>query len=427
MASVSLARVVGTDPAPRGAAATARRVPPVPRTLIVAGFELSLATTSLEELERAAEALDRGWLAERFDRFRGTEEAALVATCCRRELALLVRSPQELDRWRRALPGPPAAWRERQGRESVGHWLRVAGGRESIAVGEREVRGQVRAAGRATLSRHRARVLRDLLEGAVDVAERASPSVPPARSIAALAATRVLDLCGRPFPRVLVVGAGAVGRQVTQLLAPSCRISVAYRERLPDEAFLRATGARAVRASALAPEIALTDAVVTAAAGGVRCLGPSDLPAGRSIVLVDLGMPRNVDPAAGRLPGVRLVDLAELRAGARRDPEEPDDAGAEGAVDQLLGRVTAETSEPWVAAVRRHAEELRRDELRVGRRFLGPLTPEQEFALDRMTRRLVDRLLRGPTERLRDLPPGSEGDRLRRFALELWPGEPPRS
>jgi glutamyl-tRNA reductase len=278
----------------------------------------------------------------------------------------------------------------------------------------------VRGAARATLSRHRGRLLRDLFEGAAEEACRAASSNPSSRSIAAVAATRALELVGRPFPRVLVVGSGAVGRQVTELLAPSSRVTITYRHQPPDEEFLRSTGARAVRATGLAAEVELSDAVVTAAKTGDRCLGVRELAAARAVVVIDLGMPRNVDPAVRQLPGVRLVDLAEL--GARPGPEADDRLGPrlDMAADRLYARLDPGTLEPWVAAVRREAEGIRRAELDVGRRFLGELTPDQELAVDRLTRRLVNRLLHEPTRRVRSLPSGPDGDRLRRFALELW-------
>lgn len=415
---------VADEPSPEPPAPLDDRLPPSPLALV--GFECSLASTSLEGLERLARALDRRWLGERFGELGRTEEAALLATCCRRELVLLCRSTADVDRWRAVLPGPSTAWRVRLGRDVARHLFRVAGGRESLVVGEKEVRLQVRAAGGATLSRHRHRALRDLLNAAADAADREAPNVPTSRSIAAVAATRALELCGRPFPRVLVVGAGAVGRQVTELLSPSARVTLAFHQRPPSAEFLRSSGARAVRADALAAEIALSDVVVTAAKTGGPCLGLSDLPRARPLVLIDLGVPRNVDPDVRRIPSVRLVDLGELRSLARPDEDPALEKALDESADRGFDRLEALALEPWVAKTRRRAEEVRASELAVARRFLGALTPEQEVAVERLTRRLVDRLLLAPTKRLRAIPPGEDGDYLRRFALELLRPEPAR-
>ncbi len=397
---------------------------PVPPSLSLAVFEGSLSTSTVDRLEELALTIDPRWVAERFARSEGTEEVALLATCCRRELVVLGRSSEETDRWATELPGPSAAWRVHRGREAVRHLFRVAGGLESVVVGEKEVRRQVLAAAHGTLSRHPRRLVARLLEEAVGSAERAAPDVPPSRSIAAVAATRVLELVGKPFPRVLVVGAGAIGRQTTELLAPSARVTIAYRHRPPSEGFLRACGARAVRLDALAAEIAVSDAVVTAAKSGDRCLRPPDLGGGRPMVLVDLGVPRNVDPAVRAVPGVRLVDVAELRANALPPPTDAASLALQESAERAYERFERLALEPWVALARRRAEELRAAELAVARRYLGALSPEQEVAVERLTRRLVHRLLLGPTERLREIPTGEEGDRLRRFALELLRPDP---
>lgn len=395
-----------------------------PGGLALAELECSLATASLDRLEEVERTVDLTWVAERFRAIEGTLEVGLLRTCCRCDIVLVGRSAEVVARWTSALPGDPRVWRTRIGREAARHLFRVTGGLESLAPGEKEVRGQVVSAGQSVCSRHRRRLLRDLFRDAVAAAEKAAPYVPPARSIAALAATRVLELCGQPFPRVVVVGAGAVGRQVTELLGASARVSVVYRQNPPDERLLRSSGARAVRADRLGAEVALADAVVTAAKSGDRCLGPADLPRGRPLVLVDLGVPRNIDPAVRALPKVHLVDLQDLRSLSPREPEAEIERRLEADADRAFARWASYALESWVAETRREAERVRQSELAVARSFLGSLTDRQEVAIDRLTRRLVDRLLRAPMERMRALPPGEEGDRLRRLAVELLRPDP---
>ncbi len=404
------------------AGGTATTAPP--ESLTLGGFELSLSTAPLDALERLARALDRPWLERAFAGQVETEEATLLASCSRRELVVLTRSATELDRWAEALPETLGTWVRRTGPAEVRHLYRVAAGLESMVVGEREIRDQVRSAARCTQTRHRHRLLRDLLGEAAREADRIHPVVPPSRSIAAVAATRVLELTGRPFPRVVVVGAGAVGQAVAAHLAAAARVTIVYRHRPPEEGFLRATGARAVRAADLAAEIALSDAVVTAAKSGDRSLGPADVSSGRSILLVDLGMPRNIDPSVRGRPGVRLVDLAALRDSLLPAVEPPTADAVDRAAERAAERIGRAALEPWVSAFRREVESVRADELQVAHRFLGSLTAEQEAAVDRLTRRLVERLVQRPTAVLRDAPAGAEGERLRRLAVELWRPKP---
>lgn len=398
---------------------------PAPAPLALVDLEFSLATAGLDALEEVTQWLTRARLTEWFDRLTGTEEAVVLSTCHRVELLLLARTSAEVERWRDVLPGRRAGWHRREGRAAIRHLFRVAAGRESLAVGEGEVRHQVRAAGAAVSSRHPRSVLRRLLLAAAAGAETVDPSVPPSRSIAAIAAEQLLALTGPARPRVVVVGSGTVGRQVAEAVAPRADVAVVYHRRPPDDGFLRATHARAVPLDRMLAELENADAVVTAAKFGHRGLRAADLPSGHPLVLVDLGVPRNIDPDVRSRSGVRLIDLEELHALAPRPSNpEPGDARVDRLAEEFADRTVRRLEEPWVDTIRRAAENVRRSELAEARRFLGPLRPEQEVAVERLTRRLVDRLLRTPSERIRALPPGPGGDARRRFAARLLLPDP---
>jgi glutamyl-tRNA reductase len=234
-----------------------------------------------------------------------------------------------------------------------------------------------------------------------------------------VAASTVLASFPRAPPNVLVVGAGAVGGRVAERLAPHARVTVVYHERAPSESFGGTSGARTVPFARLPEELANVDAVVTAVKSGIPCLRAAHLPE-RPLLLVDLGVPRNIDPDVRRLPQVRLVDLEELYA--RRVPV----PGSGPQVERLesLARSYAEQfevrlREDWIDALFARAEVIRRSEFANAQRFCSELTPEQTAAVERLTQRLVVRLLVPPVERLRALPGGPEGDRQRRAALEI--------
>jgi glutamyl-tRNA reductase len=403
---------MGREP---GASARPRSTP-----LSLFGLEFSLATASLDALETVAREVTRDRLRAWFRQLPGTEEVALLSTCHRVELVVLARYPDERDRWRDVLPGKRASWTLREGRDVVHHLFRVAAGRESLALGESEVRQQVRSARSSIESRHPRPVLRELLGGAASAADQAGSSERAPTSIAAIAARHLLEILARPTPRVVVVGSGTVGRQVTESLSPSAEVTVVYHERSPAPEFLRALGAQAVPLARLREALATADAVVTAAKFGNHGLHASDLPRDRALVLVDLGLPRNIDPEVRDLANVRLVDLEELHGLA-------DVSGAAEAPDLRVAELAARFSdrlegllfEPWIDELRRAAEEVRRTELAQASVFLGSLEPEEQVAVERLTRRLVTRLLASPTERIRSLPPGPAGDLQRRLALEL--------
>jgi glutamyl-tRNA reductase len=391
---------------------------PVPLSLF--GLEFSLGTASLDDLETVARSITSEQVGDWFSRFEQTEEVALVSTCHRVELLLLTEAPGEVARWQDVLPGGPGSWTLREGPDVVHHLFRVAAGRESLATGEAEVGLQVRTAAHSVESRHPRPVLHELLVAAADAADTVRPAASPVPSIASVATSRLLELVGRPLPRVLVVGSGTVGRQVVESLSSSARLTLVYHQRPPEEKFLRATGARAVRLERMTEELATTDAIVTAAKFGYHGLRAVDLPRDRPLVLVDLGMPRNIDPDVRELPNVRLVDLEELHSRSEGlTSVDGNDAQVERLAAHFSERLGSILLEPWIDAFRRAAEEVRRSELGIARGFLGELDPGQQLAVERLTQRLVARLLAGPTERMRALPAGPEGDLLRRFGVEL--------
>lgn len=393
---------------------------PGPTPLCLFGLGISLDTASIDALEEVSRSVTRAMVADWFSRLGGTQEVALLSTCHRVELVVVTRFPEEVDRWRSLLPGDRETWRVRSGRDVVAHVFRVAAGQGSLARGEAEVRHQVRAAASSVVSRHPRTILRPLFLDAARAADEIAPPSTALPSIAAIATARLVQLVPSARPRVVVVGAGTVGRQVVQQLVPSARVTVVYHQRPPDPTFVRDTGASAVGLDRMREAIATSDAVVTAAKFGNRGLHASDLPRDRPLVLIDLGLPRNIDPDVRSLPNVRLVDLAELHELTdSRAPTNTRDERLESIADRYAERVERLLLEPWVEALRHAVEEVRRSELANARPFLGALDADQEHAVDLLTRRLVSRLLHSPTERIRSIPAGPEGDVRRQWALDL--------
>ncbi len=388
-------------------------------------FAVSIDSGSIETLELANRRIGPAFVQERFDQISGTHEVAVLKTCHRTELFVLGGSASDRDRWADALSEIGGPWTRRDGAAAVSHLFRVAAGLESTAVGEAEVRRQVRDAAAKVTSRYPRPVLRPLFERAVATAEALLPTVGPERSIAAVAASRVLETVGRPFPRVVVVGSGVVGRQVADLLAPFARLTVVYRYHPPEETFLRTIGARAAPIEGLSDELDVADAVVACAKSGSTVVSLSKPRTAHPLVVVDLGVPRNVDPNAATVPGVTVVDLESLYRTARLAPLPAAtmaelERRAAAAVDELRQEQrTARIDRLW-----REAESARQAELDVARPFLGPLTPVQQAAVDRLTRRLVIRLLARPLSRLKSVRARPDDEAEFEAALELFTDRP---
>lgn len=389
-------------------------------------LELSLSTASLERLEGVARRLPMAAFRRLFDAHPEIEELAAISTCHRVELIVLDRrgDPQS---WRTTLPLPAEGWRAWSGPHAIYHLHRVAAGLESSAPGEREVRAQVERASRNLMSRHPRPVLRDLLRSAVAWARQLDVPLSSRQSIASLASARVLQEVPKPFPRVVVVGTGAVGGQVVESLGPYARVTNVYRSAPPSDTFLRATGARAVPLVDLKEELRHADAVVAAAKVGERILGPEHL-TGRSetLVVIDLGLPRNVDPTIESVAPVRLVNLEALHAehaGKGLDPKLEEAVASSARAD--WARIQRWLLQPWVDHLMQAAEQTRQSEIRRAAPYLRSLSPTQREAVDHLTQRLTEKLLGPPVNRLRALSPDRQYDAERETAVYLLGGTSP--
>jgi glutamyl-tRNA reductase len=304
--------------------------------------------------------------------------------------------------------------------EAARHLFRVAAGLDSQVRGETEILGQVRAAYALgapgplldRLFREALRVGRK-----VRVQSPVGENAASAAAAAAVLAERVLgDLTDR---EVLVVGAGEIGsRAAARLAARGATIaSVANRGEERRERLAAHYGARAVGLDGVADALGGVDVVVSATGSSGIVIGTGDVEAAlasrerRPLLLVDLAVPRDVDPEVGSLPYAFLYDVDDLgeTVGAGEDAA----ARAEQIVTEEAERFRAWQASrgvvPAIAALRGRAEEIRARELARAERRLGTLTPEQRRAVDALTAQIVNKLLHDPTVRLKEAAAGAEG------------------
>lgn len=231
----------------------------------------------------------------------------------------------------RAVPGEVVARHVDRftGRDASRHLLRVCAGLESFVLGERDIVGQVRCAADASRTAGTGGLeLERLLATAVNTSRRVHRSIPfgaGGRSVAA-AAVRLAaaehggDLTGR---RVLVVGAGQVAAEVAAHAARlGAAVTVCNRTKRHADRFA-AVGARVVDLARLPEVLAEVDLAIFGTAAPHRLLDATQAAratranrgaGGRELWVVDLCVPRNVDPAVRSVPGLRLLDLDDLRA-----------------------------------------------------------------------------------------------------------------
>jgi len=316
------------------------------------------------------------------------------------------------------------------------HLFSVTSGLESVVTGETEVVGQVRRAfERAQEEGTCGPVLSALFRHALQTGKRVRTETAIAQGTtsfahAAVEVARGRDGTGLRDRRVVVVGAGDMGLGVCRALADSppstapSRVVVANRSlpRAKDLVREAAGGAVALRAARLEDvthEIADADVVLSAVAAEAHVLEVDDF-AQRAgpLLVVDLGVPRNVDPAVGALDGVTLLDMDALSASVARALEGRQEEAVEARsivaseVERYRAASRQRGAAPVIAALRARVETLRVAELERHRAQLADLSEEEWEHVDAATRAAVAKVLHEPTVLLKESAGTPRGERL---------------
>jgi glutamyl-tRNA reductase len=311
--------------------------------------------------------------------------------------------------------------------QAVAHLFTVAAGLDSMVVGETQVLGQLRAA--YALARTHGtvgRALHPVAQRALRVGKRVHTETGIDRAGASLvsvaldrAEARVGSLAGRT---VLVVGAGSMGAlSATTLARRGAHVVVASRTAASATRLAGTVGGRATDLAHLPEELAAADALVTCT-GATGLVIHTDVVAaamagrdGRPLAVVDLALPRDVEPGVADLPGVHVVDLALLQGERASTPGRPtdgpvaaDDIAAAHAlieVETALLRAERQAAEvaPTVSALRSQAAGVVDAELLRLSTRLPDLDARSRAEIARTVHRVVDKLLHEPTVRVKEL------------------------
>jgi glutamyl-tRNA reductase len=322
---------------------------------------------------------------------------------------------------------------------AVTHLFRVASGLDSAVLGEGEVLGQVRDAWEKARTEGAAGpVLSGLFRHAVEVGKRARAETAIARGTTSvsqaaveMAVRQLGSLEGRSM---LVLGAGDMGEGIAVALsstAASSRVLVANRTWARAAAVAARVGGEAIDFGSLGAALEDVDVLLTTTGSPSVLIEASDV-AGvmdareRDLLIVDIAVPRDVDPAVRRLPGVTLLDMDDLQrfaeagiAGRRGEITKVETIIAE-EVQRYLDAATAREAAPLVAALRERAEGVRQGELaRLASRLDG-LEDRERQAVEALTRGIVNKLLHEPTVRLKDAAGSPRGDALAEAVRALF-------
>lgn len=359
----------------------------------------------------------------------GVDQVLVLSTCERTEIYALWADEADPTDLLRALAGqrdlPVEALLPhvvtRVGREAVRHLLRVTSGLDSFVRGESDVVGQVRAAVQAARTHHAVGLeLQRLVDAAVNTSRRVHRTTGVGLAAGSVASTAIhaVDgllpggLAGRTL---VVVGAGQVAASAVGTARDlGARITVCNRDET-NARRIAPDGARVRGLDELDRALADADAVVFGTSAPSRLLRAGRLRrAGRELVVVDLCVPRNVDPDVRDVPGVQLLDLTDLRTVTAPEPERARPAAAaveraERIVDQEADRflhwwADRAAAEP-VRRLRADVEACVREEVE---RATRGLSPDVEPLVAEGIRRAVQHLAHRPTRRLLDAAAAGE-------------------
>jgi glutamyl-tRNA reductase len=369
-------------------------------------------------------------------------EAAILSTCNRTELYVALDEPaaaaQWLARYHRFEPDGLSPYLYTLPREqAVRHVFRVASGLDSMVLGEPQILGQLKEAARAAESAGTlGTLLHKLFQRSFAVAKEVRSTTPLGAASVSMAAAAV-RLAARIFPRladqrVLFIGAGEMIELCATHFAAQApaRIAVANRTLERAEKLARRFNAEPIELRSLAEHLHEYDIVVSCTASSLPILGKGLVERAlrarrrRPIFMVDLAVPRDIEPEAGELDDVFLYtldDLGELvstNLDARRSAVAQAEAIIDTQVGQFMHWMRSRENVPLIRALRGRADVARREELE---RALRALQRGEEPAkvLEALSQGLTNKLLHAPTQALHDTA-GEERRALAELLARLY-------
>ena len=369
----------------------------------------------------------------------GVAEAVLLATCNRTELylnpdsdAALARVEVFLAETAGPLPGSLGRYLYRRvGDEVALHLFRVVAGLDSMVVGEAEVQGQVRDAyqrSAATDPGMTGAVLNRLFQTALAVGGRVRSETSVGEGTASVASVAV-DLARKIFGdlrgrRILLVGAGDTADRVVAALGREGVEGVMVANRTYDRALDLAgkLRGRALRLDETTRALADADIVLTSTSAPhpliTRAMLAEAHPGGlaRPLLMVDIAIPRDVEPEVGGLPNVFLYNVDDLQ---RILDEHLDRRRAAAVPAEALVEREALAFARW----QRSLEVVRAREVEALLTRMGHLSEADRAAVEAFSRRLLNQLLHEPTTRLREAAEEGRADQMIETVRFLRGGE----
>lgn len=386
------------------------------------------------------------WIAQRLP------DVVLLATCSRIEVYAVAPSVREgiarlrdllLAQWGGTPDSLDPFLEAYVGEEAARHLFRVAAGLDSMVIGEAQILGQV---GEAIKASRKAGVVGKEIERLLVHAVRAGRRVRAETAIGQNSTSIpgvAVDLARRIFGslqgrRVLVVGAGEAGTLTARVLRGAGATSLFVTNRTFQRSLELAVtiGGTAIPFHSLSEALAEMDVVVSSTSAGTPIILSETLRGvlaqrnGDPLLLIDIAVPRDIEPAAASLPGVHLYNIDDLQALAQRNLHrrlgevQRAESIVEGEVERLRSWWRTLPALRVLRQVHRSGEDLRQRAMARALRRMSHLTPEDRGTIEKMSRAILKGLLHDPilslkegaedraflesVRRLFGLPPGEE-------------------
>jgi glutamyl-tRNA reductase len=359
------------------------------------------------------------------------DEAVAVSTCNRAELYLVVSDPVEAESTALAMLArhagirptelAPAIYSHRNC-EAARHLYRVTSGLDSMVIGEAEIQGQVKRAYDAALRHQTAGPMtKHLFQAALATGKRVRSETrigERALSLPAVAVGLARELLGElAGRRAVILGTGETGELAARALADSGARAIFVATRRRDRALSLAArhGGESVSFDELPQALERADILVSATASPHMLVEAGELAGvmqqrgGRPLLLVDLAVPRDIDAACARLPGVSLYDIDDLQSVVERNRRVRQtearraEAIVEREIQQFAEWLGSLEALPTLAALRARASEIAAEVLAENEDRWETASARDRRRVEAISRAIVNRLLHEPTARIKEL------------------------
>jgi glutamyl-tRNA reductase len=360
----------------------------------------------------------------------GVSEAVILSTCNRVEITLTTDDgvdPQTvvdsfLEERKGIDPGSVAPHIFRyEGREAIHHLFRVAASLDSMVIGEPQILGQLKNAYAAAKD---CGAVCGWLDGLLTRAFSVAKKVRSETGIGQMAVSvsyAAVELSRKIFGSlanrtVMIVGAGKMSELAARHLRRSGASHVFVTNRTHQRAvemaeLFQGTPVEYTRFLSMLPEV---DILITSSGAPHYILHKEEMQRVRTarrnkpMFLIDIAVPRNIEPSVNDLENVFLYDIDDLQevvnANLRERMKEADHAEAlvKDEVDRMMARLKVAEVTPLIVGLQEQLEQIRTGEIEKVRRRFGPFTPEQEQAIEALTRGIVNKVAHGPISELRN-------------------------